>query len=200
VKALALAVLGMFASGDAGLLGSPDVCSGPDLDGDGRGSDYHIPRESLPLPVVFDVFIEPTLIDVWERQEQWLEQQVGVDLFGPPHMASPEEMVHFNRTGGPRFGGIYVIDLTPPTPTGGSAVHWLDKQTCAIAKATVRLPEQIIRPQVETVVLHEQLHVLGLAHDTDKWSVMYPKVYHDGQVLSTSDLELLRKLYGKGTK
>lgn len=69
----------------------------------------------------------------------------------------------------------------------------IDLKTCEIKSAMIVMPELPMAPGFH-MFIHELGHALGLDHDNDKESIMYPTV--QGAHLPPQDRERLREKYG----
>jgi hypothetical protein len=81
-------------------------------------------------------------------------------------------------------------------PEHGTCEHRYDKATGELLSAKVTLPVIEGNDKRVKVVYHEAGHALGLDHDEQRQSIMYPTLQDRPQELTTSDRDLLRRLYG----
>ena len=151
---------------------------------------------SVPVFVVF----HPELSLQWQATfvgaAQRYKKSVGFDLFtaiqAPPG---------YNFDQPPPLGAGLIV-ICPKDSTGdmqsdsASFEPRYNKETGIIFGGTLTVPSplQIRMP----VMLHELGHGLGLAHDEQTSSIMYPNLSErvDPGTLSESDIDLLKKIYG----
>jgi Matrixin len=81
------------------------------------------------------------------------------------------------------------------TAHGAETRHRFDRRTGRILSATVALDRGLPADLLDRVVLHELGHVLGLAHDREESSVMFPAARGRPKALSTRDAAALRAAY-----
>lgn len=95
------------------------------------------------------------------------------------------------------FKSVFGVSPPPPAPGryGYTSFSLSDGQNLCSVSVFVdnRLPSELTR----TVMIHELGHVLGLAHDPDKRSIMYSKINKKpkAKYVQIEDIETIRKMY-----
>jgi len=78
--------------------------------------------------------------------------------------------------------------------------HQYNKQTGQILSAVISLPDCPKRSngygREDKIMLHELCHAIGLDHDANKNSIMYPKVLMTTQFITDRDQARLKQIYG----
>lgn len=143
---------------------SSPLLQGPDLDHDGKPNDLHWSED------VNVIFGEGT--GNW--QNAWKEAAAELPMFTNPVSGTDRERVF--EYSPPTKGVVYVtVDKDGVLRGRGSTMvyHYPDGE---IISATITLPSECGVTQRKNVLVHELLHVLGLAHVDDTDNVMYPYV------------------------
>lgn len=71
-----------------------------------------------------------------------------------------------------------------------------DRRDGYIISCCVSVPAPVADEDYYPIMLHELGHVLGLDHDEQRESIMFPSLQGRPQALTEGDRKLLRKLYG----
>lgn len=154
-----------------------------DADGDPlRWSKFHIPLLIVVRPdVAFWTLTFRYAIDLWN-------ERTGIDLFVWGGISENEAL---GVEPGP---GIIAIESAPDN---GSAFH--TRLTVAedgeIRAAPIRVTGTPSDVNADRIATHELGHVLGLAHDDYRSSVMFPRAVSDSFEITDKDVETLQEWY-----
>jgi hypothetical protein len=154
------------------------------------------PDMVLPL----DVFYSPLLRLRYRSALSCCINQINLAchrvVLNAPQEASNKLAVELERYSiDPPLGTIYVKDCEDRSTTEGSVQFYQDSKH-VLCCAVVRLPESEEGPCLTLgVTLHEMGHLLGLQHDDDPGSIMFPIAKIRPQLLPNKDMDTLKRIY-----
>lgn len=177
--------------------GSLTQLPGPDLDGDGVKNDYHWYISVMPIRVALSPELQPDVKAATIAAIDRFEAVIGRDIFGPIETAGLAEAYAVEtKHEMPHQATMYVAPGCGATPNQASTQDYRLPDGTIVA-SLVCGPLHWNDSYIGVMMEHEIGHVLGLDHDYDKTSLMFPTVYGDGsQHLMSDDLAVLRKIYG----
>jgi hypothetical protein len=153
----------------------------------GNGRPLKWPKESLPLPVWYAPGIAESWLDAWMTAAADLSRAAERPLFMHPIEAIPEMRLE-------SASGIVLQDDGGLDPDRGhTELHW--DQDGNLIRALITLSEAHADKR-GAIMLHEAGHALGLDHDEQRDSIMYPTLQTWPKLLSQADQDLLRRIYG----
>jgi hypothetical protein len=156
---------------------------------DGHELKWH--KSDFPLECMYDAEeLSPEYLTAIESVMAEFNTQVGFSLFG--HCLSwvvPGGMPEHAES-------TVIIDLCEDRKAHGATTkHRYDKKTGQILSASVCIDPGLSGLTLYKAVLHEMGHVIGLDHDREKTSIMYPSIGARPKELSKKDVSLLRGVY-----
>lgn len=133
--------------------------------------------DQVPLDILIDSNVDPDYAPLVRDAIHYWNEQVGCRVFN--------EIGELSNGGTVTFSALTVISpsilYAYVSKAGSSAVVWIQK------------PEDI--QYHDRVIRHELGHVLGLAHDEDKTSLMYERVGIQPYSILDRDRQLVHDLY-----
>jgi len=143
------------------------------------GEDLVWDRSQVPVSVATDGLIGETQTSI-----DLINSQVGCDIL---------EYVGDNDPS-PDVTVISEAAMSPGTGRGGATVHVRDA-----SGMRARIELYAVGDMATRVIVHELGHTLGLDHDSDRSSIMYPRQTESSDLqfimLTQSDRQTLRELY-----
>lgn len=170
------------------------------LEVDGRQLRWD--RTDLPLTCFHARNLPAEHLAAWEAARAEVRSGVGGDLVSK---CLPWELADLPRRG--PDGGVLLRLRTDEDKCGeaevcvdagergGTTVHWRNLETGRLRAAAVLLDVDLRGDELRRAVLHELGHVLGLAHDRERSSIMFPTLTDRAADLSGRDLGALRDAY-----
>ena len=159
------------------------------------------PLRWLPGDLPIFVWLDPNLTEAWLDAWAWARQQynklVGFELFASgliptdaAPMPDPENLPD---------GAAWIRMGGPDMPkTHAHTMHTYARETGRIKSALVEVPDIDEKETQRGVMVHGLGHVLGLDHDEQRASIMYPVLQQRPQTVTEADIERLRKHYKRG--
>jgi hypothetical protein len=151
------------------------------------------PIHYLPIPILVKSSVSTSYFNCISTTASVINQQINMTLFKTPIWIS--KSVEYIVTDLPPRQCIIQVGVDP---TKGTTEHKYDTRTGIVSAAIVTLPPELESNETKLnyVILHELLHVLGLAHDNAATgSIMAPTAEDISHVITQNDINLLRTTY-----
>jgi hypothetical protein len=147
-------------------------------------------RADLPLAVWYASDLSVAWLGAWGRAVDKLNAAAGQSLFlHPIEAAAGYDLTRAEQVSLCGDGGN--------DPDRGSTMLRWDDRTGYLLSAAITLPDSKAGcHEMDVIAVHEAAHALGLDHDEQRGSIMYPHVQGRAQELTRGDRALLRKIYG----
>jgi hypothetical protein len=148
-------------------------------------------RSSLPIGVWYARNLPAQWLDAWTASVAELEKAIGRKIFLSPLLTPSGALENHHIRSSVLLKGDEGVD----PHHGVTDLRW--DEHGSIISAIVTFPDRELPSlKVFGVALHEAGHVLGLAHDEQRESIMYPQISDRPGKLTESDSKLLRRAYG----
>jgi hypothetical protein len=155
-----------------------------------EGSEARWPMGSMPLTVWFHRDLPSVYAEAFCETVEHFNDSVGGGLFCVP-LSAPDAFC-FERL---PPGSVAVVPKTGIV-NPATDIHWLGGAT--IHSALIEVPpieDMLSERWADQIALHELGHALGLDHDEQVASIMYPVVSDRPQALTKADIARLRRVY-----
>ncbi len=156
---------------------------------DGYGLKWE--REEVPLPCFHSNDFPVEYLEAFERVRKRLCDSLGFEILLSCVPWSLQEALEEVPAG---IVYLRVKDVSESDITAQTR-HLYDKRSGRILSAEVIFSLELDPKYLDVVVLHEFGHVLGLDHDRERESVMYPVIVDRSADLSSRDVKRLREAY-----
>ena len=180
-----------------------------------QGNEISMNTEYLPFSVFYDEDIPIIAVNPLFEAVRYINSTFNIDIFLLPSKWERTAIGDIIPAYAPK-GTVFVHGATDlETNDGlGETRHNIasDKKTIESADITILNSLSIDKEMYKFIIIHELGHVIGLAHDGDPCSIMYPSVNpienEDGQLptyfcepedrkFTQHDINLIRELYLK---
>lgn len=147
-------------------------------------------KSDLPLSCFYLEETPEAYLSATQRAIATIHSKTGLKLFGPcvTWQIQPPKYA-------PDGGMLLSLREESDTPHGAETNHRYEKATGRIRSAWVRFDKDL-KELAYKVALHELGHVLGLDHDRERSSIMYPTGIDRPNDLSSRDVKFLQEAYG----
>ena len=158
--------------------------------------------KSTPITCIYDSdkMTSPDALNTYDRVREKINSRFSKNFIGPcipwalerdmPKVINGEMILNISQPPEPEEG---VIVYDPFEPKAGGTAHIMEGEDGHIAAAVLYIYPDAVGD--ERVWLHELGHIMGLAHDRRRDSVMYPTLTDRGRDLSEKDIKYLREAY-----